>query len=839
MADGQAGGPVWRRLQKSQPRSRDPPPGSLEHLRQYNESDKQWAARKHFLTRHLPSYPGSKLEHLIALSVVWSNHIFMGCRYGEQLMQKVLQMAEGIDIGEMPSYELVPGAKGAKRPSSADGQEPSKKQATANFRPKPRFAPVHFVASTTKEEDNKLFESKEGTSDSQTLNSFGDLLTSNSMLPDKSGNIAWNSIKKEGENSQCHRQLQQITPSICDPSTSSMCDSQSKSSNESGSFIAKMEQSYSAKFESHCSTLSKNFRANVLDMWTDGTKRGRKGFGFTKTTKSQKKGKALSNNMSDINQSDSADPANKQTLITQLSAAVASNLSNPEMVIAPDKVNYAYMLTRSIQACKTNPEYIYVRLKEISPADLPRNKKLPADGYACEVRCQNVYLATGYSGSKNGARDRAAEQAIKLLMNPVEVRTAQRKFNHTYRDDIVVCPCDAPTCEFPPALKQLQDSQLSSKDSTSRSQPAEPSKTSTGTKHWSNFILTENANDAIGILNNSACFNKMTIEYKYELMPTHVWCCRVFLQDHCLAEGYGNKKNSKHAAAEEALKLLRKMQSNLPKPKATQAQAPGSSSANSEQRKDLKDIVIYENSSNSVCTLNDTAQFNKITVEYTFERLTGLQWKCKVFLGSQYVAEAIDFRKTVKHIAAEEAVKVLKRTQPTVINNLKKGGATDEAISRSQIRGRSAEEAYRQQIKEDNIGNQLLRKMGWRGGGLGKEGEGIAEPICVKEQFAREGLGLDQEKSNKISKRDIEQIIRNYACSYRQDDLTFSTELTNDERKQIHHIAQKYGLKSKSHGQGSERFLVVSRKRRKEDLIDQLKQEGQVGRYELVMPHTS
>lgn len=83
----------------------------------------------------------------------------------------------------------------------------------------------------------------------------------------------------------------------------------------------------------------------------------------------------------------------------------------------------------------------------------------------------------------------------------------------------------------------------------------------------------------------------------------------------------------------------------------------------------------------------------------------------------------------------------LKKTQPTVINNLKKG-AIEDVISRNKLWVSSAEEAYKQQIKEDNIGNQLLRKMGWTGGGLGKSGEGIREPISVKEQHKRKGLVL-------------------------------------------------------------------------------------------------
>lgn len=257
------------------------------------------------------------------------------------------------------------------------------------------------------------------------------------------------------------------------------------------------------------------------------------------------------------------------------------------------------------------------------------------------------------------------------------------------------------------------------------------------------------------------------------------------------------------------------------------------------RKKHLSELVILENSDNAICIINDTAQFNKVAADYKFTVLPDHRWRCEVYLEGQYVASGIGPKKTVKHIAAEEALATLRQTQAVVKSNLRKEGNAD-ALSRHQILTRSGEEASRQEIKEDNIGNQLLRKMGWKGGGLGREGEGISEPIKVKEQFSREGLGMDMDKSgNQLTKRNIEDIIRNYASSDRQDDLRFSTELNNDERKQIHQISQKYGLRSKSYGQGRLRFLIVSRKVHKDQLIGQLLHEGQVGRYELVKPQAS
>ncbi|XP_055981728.1 NF-kappa-B-repressing factor [Sorex fumeus] len=753
-----------------------PPEPVLEQWRYSHESDWHWALRRSFICRHLHSYPGAALDQLLALSAAWTNHVFLGCRYSPRLMEKILQMAEGIDIGEMPSYDLMlpKASKGQKRhlSSSCDGQNPPKKQAISKFQIRPRFEPVHFVASSSNEERQE----------------------ESSGPPTKE-------VKEQTRSAQMPRNTYQ------DYTQDSFGVQDGNSQYfDSSEFIFTKEQSVTA-----------NMHFDSGKPSPSSTPQPAKAQTILEPSASQTFPESV--------------VAEKQFFIDKLTATIWKSLSNPEMTAGSDKINYTYMLTRCIQACKTNPEYIYAPLKEIPPADIPKSKKLLIDGYACEVRCQNIYLTTGYAGSKNGSRDRATELAIKLLQKHLEVRVVRRKFKHTFGEDLVVCQVGMLSCDFPPALKPPEDLVVLTKDATG--QPIH----NASAKHWTNFIITENANDAIGILNNSASFNKMSIEYKYEMMPNRTWRCQVFLQDHCLAEGYGTKKTSKHAAANEALKILQKTQPTYPSVKSSQCQS-GSSPRGSGKKKDIKDLVVYENSTNPVCTLNDTAQFNRMTVEYVFERMTGLRWKCKVILESEVIAEAVGVKKTVKYEAAGEAVKILKKTQPTVINNLKKG-AVEDVISRNEIQGRSAEEAYKQQIREDNIGNQLLRKMGWTGGGLGKSGEGIREPISVKEQHKREGLGLDVERVNRIAKRDIEQIIRNYARSESHTDLTFSTELTNDERKQIHQIAQKYGLKSKSHGVGHDRYLVVGRKRRKEDLLDQLKQEGQVGHYELVMPQAN
>ncbi|CAM8886155.1 unnamed protein product [Rhodiola kirilowii] len=51
-------------------------------------------------------------------------------------------------------------------------------------------------------------------------------------------------------------------------------------------------------------------------------------------------------------------------------------------------------------------------------------------------------------------------------------------------------------------------------------------------------------------------------------------------------------------------------------------------------------------------------------------------------------------------------------------------------------------------IDENNVGNRMLRNMGWNeGSGLGKDGSGMVEPVQAQAMDARAGLGSQQKKS--------------------------------------------------------------------------------------------
>lgn len=74
----------------------------------------------------------------------------------------------------------------------------------------------------------------------------------------------------------------------------------------------------------------------------------------------------------------------------------------------------------------------------------------------------------------------------------------------------------------------------------------------------------------------------------------------------------------------------------------------------------------------------------------------------------------------------------------------------------------------------------MMAKMGWTGGGLGAQEQGIVKTIELQEQINKRGLGSD----NILAK--VSTILADYAKSCSIKSLVFSKEYTKDERKQIH-----------------------------------------------------
>ncbi|NXT22148.1 CARF protein, partial [Syrrhaptes paradoxus] len=108
-----------------------------EALRGACEPEHHWRHRREFLLRNVgepPAAGSAQLQRLVSLSMVWANHVFLGCRYPPQVMGKALEMAEGIQVTDAPVRttrdELVAKVKKRGISSSNEGiEEPSKKRA--------------------------------------------------------------------------------------------------------------------------------------------------------------------------------------------------------------------------------------------------------------------------------------------------------------------------------------------------------------------------------------------------------------------------------------------------------------------------------------------------------------------------------------------------------------------------------------------------------------------------------------------------------------------------------------------------------------------------------------
>merc|ERR1712035_205490 len=77
----------------------------VETYRGYWESEKHWAARREFILRNFNDFQEQQLDQLLSLSMVWANNVFLGCRYSAELLEKVKEMAEGIEVEDAPVFK--------------------------------------------------------------------------------------------------------------------------------------------------------------------------------------------------------------------------------------------------------------------------------------------------------------------------------------------------------------------------------------------------------------------------------------------------------------------------------------------------------------------------------------------------------------------------------------------------------------------------------------------------------------------------------------------------------------------------------------------------------------
>ncbi|ESO98857.1 hypothetical protein LOTGIDRAFT_113738 [Lottia gigantea] len=149
----------------------------------------------------------------------------------------------------------------------------------------------------------------------------------------------------------------------------------------------------------------------------------------------------------------------------------------------------------------------------------------------------------------------------------------------------------------------------------------------------------------------------------------------------------------------------------------------------------------------------------------------------------------------------------------------------------------SNEIEHGKKLGDSNIGSKLMKKMGWSGGGIGKNQQGRAEPVLINKVVERSGLGADGKSSQKELKNVVFKIVNDYYHSNDDTDIAFAPDFSSFERKVIHDACRKFGLKSKSYGSGDDRYLVISRQRTPQELYQYvLSKGGETHKYKLIPP---
>ncbi|XP_038055762.1 NF-kappa-B-repressing factor-like isoform X2 [Patiria miniata] len=351
------------------------------------------------------------------------------------------------------------------------------------------------------------------------------------------------------------------------------------------------------------------------------------------------------------------------------------------------------------------------------------------------------------------------------------------------------------------------------------------------------------------------------------------WLCNLYMGDTLLASVEAkNKPDSKTAAAEKAVLLLegsgfavqnvnkqskhgrsyykevvphdRQLNSQtFPVNKQNKCGAPPPTWT-------LENFVLMEPSKAVPATsiLINSAQSNHVPILFeTSEDIRTVGGKsgfeCTTIINGVTVCGGLHMNKReARNVSAENALTLLRKTCPVLRKNLHM--AQGSAIKRNELaKGQvSLPPKKASAIEDTNLGHKMLKMMGWSGGALGKDG--IVEPIQASEKFTREGLGytvaVPKNSTNEIDMKAVRRILEDYVHSGRRDDLIFTSELSSEERKAIHQICNRFNLKSKSHGSGKKRYLVVNQKRKLNELVQEIAESGGTcGQYELLTPGKS
>ncbi|XP_076002981.1 CDKN2A-interacting protein [Genypterus blacodes] len=152
-------------------------------------------------------------------------------------------------------------------------------------------------------------------------------------------------------------------------------------------------------------------------------------------------------------------PAEHQPFFNRLYKAVAWKLVSAGG-FGPNLDHYEILRT-CVESCKESLTCVLVPLKDITDLPAGRTQK---EGHVCELRCQTVYLGTGYGRDEPAARAMASKEALKVFQGrKVTVKICRRRYRGRDVEDLTLMDDQPRSQGFPPALsypfqaEQLED----------------------------------------------------------------------------------------------------------------------------------------------------------------------------------------------------------------------------------------------------------------------------------------------------------------------------------------------------------------------------------------------
>ncbi|XP_038217838.1 uncharacterized protein LOC119836536 [Zerene cesonia] len=160
----------------------------------------------------------------------------------------------------------------------------------------------------------------------------------------------------------------------------------------------------------------------------------------------------------------------------------------------------------------------------------------------------------------------------------------------------------------------------------------------------------------------------------------------------------------------------------------------------------------------------------------------------------------------------------------------------DREISMSDVSGKKEEFGT---PVENSVATKMMKLMGWKGGGLGADAQGIEEPIKPNLQMVnRAGLGSTVSDIRALRRAGFELMKRYLSSDTLDVELVFSSEFGKEERAVLHQCAKRVGLGSRSYGD-KDRFLVVRKKLDPFSLVRAVVEKGgDTPKYQVFIPTT-